>query len=604
MLLRKVTTLQLFSHTPFSQFSVFFQFLFLCALAAPGFGQSDEGKEDEVGGSPRGHLTTPATPTLDQSTKFMLSDTEKAALAEIVVDMESELLRVNSTHLASSIDGTSPGVGPLYGQTSESGSGPSGPSGPPPPSGSGAGPSGPLDFSVNDSELGSGLFGSGAYVDYEEYEYDEMYNPFELPQTDPLAPLSLTQLADQYIVPEGEQVRGDEPRFARQSDLGEIIATIDEKQRKARQFSSTADQQFNQVQFTAEQLEQQRQFAEQQQRFNLRQQQFGQQTQQQQQQQQQQQFSLRAQQLFNGQSQSAGGQFSALGSQPSGPITQRFQTPGFKNFPSKQTQTLLQQPQQNLLQQPQQSLLQQPRQQQPQQTLLQSQNSLFGQQQQQFGQQPQSQFSSEQTFGSQQTAAQPQQQQFFQGQQFQGGQQQFGRGRQQQNFGQPQPAQAQPQPQTPLPQQVKFVSFGREQDDQNPILTSPSPIATSPASPPFQSFPARPTPPPAVGPSAAPQFESQRQNQGAQIRVRPVGSPSPTSQGSFPGFQGFDFESPRSTVPLQQAEQADFVTTRPPRPPNAKPPPNADPRQPGRFTSPRAPPSGSRFSVGNLMTRL
>ena len=563
-----------------------------------------------MGGSPRGHLTTPSTPTLEQSTKFMLSDKEKAALAEIVVDMESELLRVNSTHLASSIDGTSPGVGPFYGQTSETGSGPSGPSGPSEqsslPSGSGTGPSGPVDFSVNDSELGSGLSGSGAYVDYEEYEYDEMYNPFELPQTDPLTPLSLTQLADQYIV-EGEQVRGDEPRFARQSDLGEIIKTIDEKQRKARQFSSAADQQFNQVQFTAEQLEQQRQFAEQQQRFNLRQQQFGQQTQQQQQ---QQQFSLRAQQLFNGQSQQAGGQFSALGSQPSGPITQRFQTPGFKNFPSPQTQTLLQQPQQTLLQQPQaqQSLLQQPRQQpQPQQTLLQSQNSLFGQQQpqQQFGQQPQSQFSSEQTFGSQQPAAQPQQQ-FFQGQQFQGAQQQFGigsSGRQQQNFGQPQPAQVQ-QPQTPLPQQVKFVSFGRDQDDQqNLVLTSPSPIATSPASPPFQSFPARPTPPPAVGPSATPQFESQRQNQGA-IRVRPVGSPSPTSQGGFPGFQGFNFESPRTTVPLQQADQADFVTTRPPRPPNAKPPPNADPRQPGRFTSPRAPPSGSRFSVGNLMTRL
>ena len=599
MLLRKVTTLQFFSGST-SVNSLSFQFLFLCALAAPGFGQ-EEVKEHEMGGSPRGHLTTPSTPTLEQSTKFMLSDTEKAALAEIVVDMESELLRVNSTHLASSIDGTSPGVGPLYGQTSETGSGPSGPSGPSPPSGSGSGPSGPLDFSVNDSELGSELSGSGAYVDYEDYEYDEMYNPFELPQTDPLTPLSLTQLADQYIVPEGGEVRGDEPRFARQSDLGEIIKTIDEKQRKARQFSSAADQQFNQVQFTAEQLEQQRQFAEQQQRFNLRQQQFGQQTQQQQ----QQQFSLRAQQLFTGQSQGAGGQFSALGSQPSRPITQRFQTPGFKNFPSKQTQTLLQQPQQNLLQQPQQSLLQQPQLQQPQQTLLQSQNSLFGQQQpqQQFGQQPQSQFSSEQTFGSQQTAAQPQQQ-FFQGQQFQGGQQQqFGRGLQQQNFGQPQPAQAQPQPQTPLPQQVKFVSFGREQDDQNLILTSPSPIATSPASPPFQSFPARPTPPPAVGPSAAPQFESQRQNQGA-IRVRPVGSPSPTSQGSFPGFQGFDFESPRTTVPLQQAEQADFVTTRPPRPPNAKPPPNADPRQPGRFTSPRAPPSGSRFSVGNLMTRL
>ena len=34
-----------------------FQFLFLCALAAPGLGQ-DEGKEEEVGGSPRGHLTT------------------------------------------------------------------------------------------------------------------------------------------------------------------------------------------------------------------------------------------------------------------------------------------------------------------------------------------------------------------------------------------------------------------------------------------------------------------------------------------------------------------------------------------------------------------
>ena len=523
----------------------------------------------------------------------MLSDTEKALLAEIVVDMESELLRVNTTHLASSIDGTSPGIGPLYGQTSETGSGPSGPSDETSsPSGSGPGPSGPQDFLVNDSEFGSG---SGAYVDYEEYAYDEMYNPFELPRTDPLTPLSLTQLADQYIV-EGKHVRGDEPRFARQSDLGEIIKTIDEKQRKARQFSSAADQQFNQVQFTAEQLEQQRQFAEQQQRFNLRQQQFG--PQQSQQQPQQQQFSLRAQQLFNGQSQQTGGQFSALGSQPSGPITQRFQTPGFKNFPSQQTQTLLQQPQQSLLQQPRQ---QQPLLQQPQQTLLQSQNSLFGQSQQQFGQQPQSQFSSEQTFGSQQTAAQPQQQ-FFQGQQFQGAQQQFGIGRQQQqNFGQPQPSQAQ-QPQTPLPQQVKFVSFGREQDDQNLILTSPSPIATSPGSTSFQSFPARPTPAP-VGPSATPQFESQRQNQGS-IRVRPVGSPSLTSQETFPGFQGFNFESPKTTVPLQQTEQADFVTTRPPRPPNAKPPPNADPRQPGRFTSPRAPPSGSRFSVGNLMTRL
>ena len=87
------------------------------------------------------------------------------------------------------------------------------------------------------------------------------------------------------------------------------------------------------------------------------------------------------------------------------------------------------------------------------------------------------------------------------------------------------------------------------------------------------------------------------------VRVRPVGSPNPSTQEAFPGFQGFNFDSPRTTVPLQQSEQADFVTTRPPRPPNAKPPPNADPRQPGRFTSPRAPPSGSRFSVGNLMTR-
>ena len=543
--------------------------------------------------------TTTSTPTIDQSTKFMLSENEKALLAEIVVDMESELLRVNSTHLASNIDGTSPGVGLSFGQTSGTGSGPSGSSEQLSGSGSGpSGPSGPDDFAVSDSELGSGLSGpgSGAYVDYEEYEYDEMYNPFELPQTDPLTPLSLTQLADQYSV-EGNLVRGDEPRFARQSDLGEIIKTIDEKQRKARQFNSGADQQFNQVQFTAEQLEQQRQFAEQQQRFNLRQQQFGPQ---QQAQQQPQQFSLRAQQLFNAPSQQGGGgQFSALGSQPSGPITQRFQTPGFKNFPSQQTQTLLQQPQQNLLQQPQ-SQAQQPLLQQPQQTLLQSQNSLFNQPQ--FGQQPQSQFSSEQTFGSQQPAVVPQQQQFFQGQQqFQGvQQQQFGRNPQ--NFGQPQPAQAQ-QPQTPLPQQVKFVSFGREQDDQNLVLTSPSPIATSPGSASFQSFPARPTPAPA-GPSATPQFESQRQNQGAAIRVRPVGSPNPSSQEAFPGFQGFNFDSPsRTTVPLQQSEQADFVTTRPPRPPNAKPPPNADPRQPGRFTSPRAPPSGSRFSVGNLMTR-
>ena len=133
MLLRKVS-LSLINQLPAN--TLFFQLFFLCCLATSCLAQEEATEAGDTHGSPRGQPDTTVSP-FEESTRFELSDNEKAMLAEIVVDLESELLRVNNTHLASSIEDE---------------------------------------------------YSSGDYIDYAEFEDYEAYQ-FDYPLTAPLTPL-------------------------------------------------------------------------------------------------------------------------------------------------------------------------------------------------------------------------------------------------------------------------------------------------------------------------------------------------------------------------------------------------------------------------------
>ena len=365
--------------------------------------------------------------------------------------------------------------------------------------------------------------------DDEDYYYDDNYyyddedTFLEIPQTDILDPSSRVGLEEVIeIEPEDfdlTSLNSDE-RVVRETDITQLRRKGRGKQRKARQFNTqpqpSSDRQ---------------QFAQQQQAFVQRQQQLVQQQQQALLSQQQQQQLFQQQQP---QATSQVAQFANLGGQTS-PINERFQTPGFLTRFQQNTQTQ------------------------------------FGQQQQ-----PGSQFTQAPQFNAQ-PFSNAQLQQFALQQQLLQQQQQAGGGQ----FVQPQPQQfGQQQPVGQVGQQNRFVSFGQINGQESVPLTTPrtqTQFATFPATP-QASF----TQAGVVGGTPQPNFQSFPSSHAQNdIQVRPVGQPGAQQGFSIQdlSFQGFNFDGSNSPTDNRQQQQFFQQETSPRRPSNARPPPNADPRQ-------------------------
>ena len=316
----------------------------------------------------------------------------------------------------------------------------------------------------------------------------------------------------------------------RETDITQLRRKGRGKQRKPRQFNSQPQQTTDR-----------QQFAQQQQAFVQRQQQLVQQ---------QQQSLVNQQPLFQQQQPQATSQvqqFANLGGQTN-PINERFQSPGFLTRFQQSTQTQ------------------------------------FGQQQpaSQFAQAPQ--FNS-QPFSNAQLQQFALQQQLLQQQQQQAGAGQFIQPQPQQQFGQ----------QQSLGQQSRFVSFGQINGQERVQLTTPRTGSQFPAFPatPQSSFSQAGL----VGGTPQPNFQSFPNTQN-DIQVRPVGQPGPQQSQSFSiqdlPFQGFDFDGSNSLTDNRQQQQFfQQPETVARRPSNARPPPNADPRQKDQVASHLNAPSSS-----------